>query len=214
MKLTTDKLEAGLNCGAINARQLAVLEMKWPPRRGWRRRLVGMEISEETYKTFLALKKQKRETPALKRLPVPSLDSSLTLCTIQFDGGTSNNIPSKGGYGIGYGSYQLNSGAVVRLSFGRAMSCNAAEVRTLTAAIEAATLIVDPAKTRLCVYGDSEIALKWARLAVQQALYQPKRGWSPGFTLAIAHLYLCLKPFAAVVTEWQPRERSVEIFGH
>jgi hypothetical protein len=69
MKLTIDKLIAGLNCGAINSRQLAVLGMEWPPRRGWMRRLAGMEISEETYKRFLALRKQKKETTALKLLP-------------------------------------------------------------------------------------------------------------------------------------------------
>jgi hypothetical protein len=46
--------------------------MKWPPRSGWRRRLAGMEISEETYKTFLALRKQKKEKTALKLPPIPS----------------------------------------------------------------------------------------------------------------------------------------------
>ena len=213
MKLTTDKIIAGLNYGAINAHQLAVLGMKWPPRHGWMRSLAGMEISEKTYERFLALRKQKRETMALKLLPTPSLDVSLTLCTIHFDGGTPNNIPSVGGFGIGYGSYRLN-GEIVRLDFAKPMSANEAEVRTLIAAAEAAKLISDPARTRLCVVGDSKIALKWARKAGQQVSYRPSMGWSPGFNAAVADLYLSLKPFAAVVTTWQPREISVQIFGH
>ena len=67
-----------------------------------------MEISDETYKTFLALREQKKEKTAPKLLPAPSFDVSLTVCTIHFDGGTGNNVPSMGGFGIGYGSYVLN----------------------------------------------------------------------------------------------------------
>jgi ribonuclease HI len=81
---------------------------------------------------------------------VPSVDVSIIPCVICFDGGTSNNIPSKGGYGLGYGSYRLN-GEVVRVDFARPMSANEAEMRTLIAAAEAAKLIRDPARTRLCV---------------------------------------------------------------
>jgi hypothetical protein len=94
MKLTHEKLMAGLNCGAINALQLAVLGMQWPPKSGWRRRLVGTEISEDTYQAFLALRKQKKETPVAKFLPT-SFDLSLTPYTIEFHGGTSNNVPSR-----------------------------------------------------------------------------------------------------------------------
>jgi hypothetical protein len=46
-----------------------------------------------------------------------------------------------------------------------------------------------------------------------KVFYRPKLGWSPGFNVAVADLYLSLRPFAEVVTEWQPRERSVQIFG-
>lgn len=106
------------------------------------------------------------------------------------------------------------NGELVRVNFAKAMSNNEAEVRTLIAAAEAVKLIRDPARTRLCLVGDSQIALKWARKAGQQAFYRPMLGWSPGFTLSLADLYASLKPFAAVVTEWQPRARSVEIFGH
>jgi ribonuclease HI len=213
MKLTQEKIMAALNCGAINSRQLAVVGMTWPPRSGWMRRLVGMEISEETYETFRALRKQKRETTAPELVPAPSLDVSLTGSPIHFDGGTTNNVPSRDGFGIGYGSFLLN-GEVVRLDFGRPMSANEAEIRTLIAAAEAVKLVSDPARTSLRVVGDSRIALEWARKAGQRASYRPKPGWSPGFTLAVADLYLSLKPFAEVETEWQPRARSVEIFGH
>jgi hypothetical protein len=39
-----------------------------------------------------------------KLLPA-SFDPSLTPYTIEFDGGTSNNVPSQGGFGNGYGSF-------------------------------------------------------------------------------------------------------------
>jgi ribonuclease HI len=122
-------------------------------------------------------------------------------------------VPSRGGYGIGYGSYLLN-GKVVRVNFARPMSNNEAEVRTLIAAVEAVKVISDPVRTRLCVYGDSQIALKWATKAGTKVFYRPNPSWSPGFTAALSDLYVSLRPFAVVMTEWQPRERSVEIFGH
>jgi hypothetical protein len=96
MKLTIDKLMAGLNSGAINARQLALLGETSPPIRGWRRRLAGKEISEERYMQFLALRKQKSRHPGQQPVPDPSLD----VCTIYFDGGTSNNVPSRGALGM------------------------------------------------------------------------------------------------------------------
>ena len=119
------------------------------------RTLIGKDISEERYKRFLVLRKHKRETMTQELLPAPSLDVSLTLCTIHFDGGTPNNIPSRGGFGIGYGSYLLN-GEVVRVNFAKPMSCNEAEIRTLIAAAEAVKLISDPARTSLRVVGDSK----------------------------------------------------------
>ena len=172
-----------------------------------------MEISEERYKRFLALRKQKREPMTLELVPARFLDGPTTLCVVHFDGGTSNNNPRKGGFGIGYGSYLLN-GEVVTVDFARPMSCNEAEIRTLIAAAEAAKLIIDPARTRLCAYGDSRIALRWADKAGKKVVYQAKLGWSPEFTAAVADLYLSLRPFAEVVTEWQPRGISVQIFGH
>jgi hypothetical protein len=146
---------AALNCGAPNRRQLELLGMAWPPTSGWRQRFIGRDIAEETYEEFVALRKQKKEAA-----PQPPPDPSLAVCTIFFDGGTSNNNPHIGGYGNGYGSYQVN-GEVVKLDFAKPMSANEAEIRTLIAAAEAAKLTCEPEKTRLCVYGDSQIALNW-----------------------------------------------------
>jgi ribonuclease HI len=161
------------------------------------------------YMEFVGLRKTKKVEPS-QRLP----DRSLAVCTIYFDGGTPNNVPKWGGFGNGYGSYQLTGGEAVKLNFGKPTSNNEAEVRTLIAAAEAAKEICDPARTRLRVVGDSQIALKWAEKAWENADYRPKHGWSPGFAAAVADLYVCLQPFAEVSIEWQPRERSVEMFGH
>jgi hypothetical protein len=128
VKLTRERLMTGLNCGAPNRRQLELLGMAWPPSSGWRHRLIGRDIAEETYREFVALRKQKkRATP-----PVPP-DPSLEECTIHFDGGTTCNIPSRG-YGNGYGSYLVNE-EIVKVDFGRPMSSNQAEIRTLIAAV-------------------------------------------------------------------------------
>ena len=103
---------------------------------------------------------------------------------------------------------------IVAFRPGRPMSANEAEIRTLIAAVEAVKLTIDPAKTRLCVYGDSQIALGWAEKAGQNARYKPPRNCWPGYISAVADLYACLRPFAQVATKWQPRERNVQIFGH
>jgi len=172
-----------------------------------------MEIPEETYKTFLALRKQKKETPVAKLLPA-SFDLSLTPCTIEFDGGTSNNVPSRNGYGNGYGSYRLNDCEVVRVNFARPMSCNVAEIRTLIVAVKAVQRISNPATTILRVVGDSQLALSHAQRAGGKGGYRLNPSWSPEFRAAVDDLHVALKPFAEVIAAWQPRERSVEIFGH
>ena len=86
-------------------------------------------------------KRRKRHDNATMAMNLfPSVERPVRQCAIHFDGGTSNNIPSRGGFGIGYGSFLLN-GEIVRVDFGRAMSNNEAEVRTLIAAAEAVKLI-------------------------------------------------------------------------
>jgi hypothetical protein len=47
--------------GAWSAKQLAAIGVSWPPKKGWKQRVEGMEISEEQRQTFEAgaIKKQK-----------------------------------------------------------------------------------------------------------------------------------------------------------
>lgn len=162
----------------------------------------------------MSRKQRKRNDTATMMMDLfPSVGVSVIPCVIHFDGGTSNNNPHRGSFGIGYGSYRLN-GEVVKLDFATPMSANEAEIRTVIAAAEAVKLFRDPAKTRLCVYGDSKVALGWANKAGQKVLYRPKLGWSPGFNAAVADLYVSFRPFAEVITEWQPRAKSVEMFAH
>lgn len=57
MRLSEEMIRAGsLTGGALKKAQLALLGVKWPPRKGWIQRLVGKEIDAETYRRFLALK--------------------------------------------------------------------------------------------------------------------------------------------------------------
>jgi hypothetical protein len=94
------------------------------------------------------------------------------------------------------------------------MSCNVAEIRTLIEAANAVKRISNPATTILRIVGDSQLALSHARKAGGKAGYRLNPSWSPEFRAAVDDLHVALKPFAAVVAEWQPRERSLEIFGH
>ena len=96
-------------------------------------------------------KRRKRHDNATMAMNLfPSVEGPVRECVIHFDGGTSNNLASRGGYGIGYGSYLLN-GEIVSVDFAKITSANKAEIRTLIAAAEAAKLIRDPARTRLCL---------------------------------------------------------------
>lgn len=53
LTLTREGIEA---LGAINARQLSLLGLKWPPQSGWRSRLLGREIKPALYAKLLASK--------------------------------------------------------------------------------------------------------------------------------------------------------------
>jgi hypothetical protein len=129
---------------------------------------------------------------------------------IEFDGGTTCNIPSRG-YGNGYGSYRINGGKIVKLSFNCPMSCNAGEVLTLFFAIRAAAL--SGAKT-LHVVGDSQIALKWARIAAGLRKRKGKEGkGTREFGLAI-DLLIRASEGLSITTEWIPRQKALAVFGH
>lgn len=126
---------------------------------------------------------------------------------IEFDGGTPCNIPRLG-YGIGYGSYRIDGGRVVRCNHDRPMSANAAEIFTLVCAVDTVTFMHPKRDVALLIVGDSRIALKWVYPRRKRA-----KG-SPEFLEAIEALRSSLSGFAVVNTQWQPREHSVLAFGH
>ncbi len=139
--------------------------------------------------------------------------------TITFDGGTPCNNPRLG-YGDGYGSYQLampdGRCTLQRVSFMRPMSANAAEIFTLIKAVqEVLSRGYRRELTTLRIVGDSQIALKWA--AGKNRFGRPAKiseNTSQEFRNAIQSLRDILAGFECVETTWQPRHKSVAIFGH
>jgi len=125
---------------------------------------------------------------------------------IVFDGGSLGN-PGKG-----YGSYRTRVpdgdwAPPVRLEFGKDMTNNEAEYRSLVAAL--ATLAAespDPAAIELEVLGDSQLVI-----------YQLKGDWKVR-AANLAPLYDAAREaaarFASVTYTWQPREQSVQLLGH
>jgi ribonuclease HI len=129
--------------------------------------------------------------------------------TVEFDGGTSCNIPSKG-FGKGYGSFQINGAEIHRVEFGIGHSCNSAEIRTLAAALEAIRLsCADTKKKSVLIRGDSKIALKWAK-----DKKQPSPSTTANFREAIELLRVQVAAFGCIRTEWRGRAHSVALFGH
>ena len=58
VRITESLLDAGRSDrGGLNKNQLAVLGIDWPPAKGWKRQLIGMEIPDEAADSFLALRK-------------------------------------------------------------------------------------------------------------------------------------------------------------
>jgi hypothetical protein len=55
--LTHELIESGQSrVGGWSAAQLLLLGIQWPPRQGWKRRLVGTQIKRSDFQKFLALK--------------------------------------------------------------------------------------------------------------------------------------------------------------
>jgi len=140
---------------------------------------------------------------------------------IEFDGGTPCNIPRLG-YGIGYGSYQIQNCAtgeiepVVRVDHKRPMSANAAEVLTLVRAIQEVVSRFGR-EVELDIHGDSQIALKWARGATESGRKiktLKQRAGSDEFLAAVLTLRDLVKGFPTIKATWRGRQRSVEVFGH
>lgn len=58
MQLTRKMIDDGKSDnGAWSAKQLALLGVSWPPKRGWPERIIGTEISDDIYSRFLAIRK-------------------------------------------------------------------------------------------------------------------------------------------------------------
>jgi len=55
LTLTSKMLHDASTCGyhGFNAAQLAVLGMKWPPKKGWLKRLIGSTITTSQYLKFV-----------------------------------------------------------------------------------------------------------------------------------------------------------------
>ncbi len=133
-----------------------------------------------------------------------------SVVTVHFDGGTPCNIPRLG-YGIGYGSFQINGGPVVRVDHKRPMSNNAAEIWTLCSALDSLIKSGAVDGIRLVVHGDSQIALKWARAS--RKMRSTKTG-SDEFKNSIVRLCELTPQFHSLLAEWKPRFHAVKAFGH
>jgi ribonuclease HI len=144
--------------------------------------------------------------------PTPNKEAQKkNVARIEFDGGTSSNIPSLG-YGDGYGSFRINNEPVRRLQFNRPMSANAAEIFTMAAAVKVA---VENGATALVLVGDSQVALCWAnRIAGNGKPRKHNGNMSCSMRDGIAELRRRMAGVMDVKTQWQPRERSFAAFGH
>lgn len=133
---------------------------------------------------------------------------------IEFDGGTPCNIPRLG-YGDGYGSYKIDSEPIYRLNFRIPMSANCAEIRTLARAVESVAQTHGKDGIALEIYGDSQIALKWARNKTENGKRaKMSKNASDDFAFAISTLHAALDGFAKVSATWRGRAVSVRLFGH
>lgn len=62
MKVTKELIQRGMSDrGGSNKAQLECLGILWPPMKGWRRKVVGTEISQSKADLFIALKGQTLE---------------------------------------------------------------------------------------------------------------------------------------------------------
>ncbi len=142
-------------------------------------------------------------TDTLTRCFPPKAQRAAT--TIWTDGGNRCNDPRN--YGIGYGSFRVGDSEIVRVEFGEPMSNNAAEIRTICAALESA-----PELSHLLIVSDSQIALKWAKDA-PRARILPSPKFSIGMLLAIERIRR-VAVGRTIKIKWAPRAEIFAIFGH
>jgi len=127
---------------------------------------------------------------------------------IHFDGGTPCNIP-RIGYGIGYGSFRLDDGEVIRVDHGIPCSNNAAETLTLCCALEVA---LAAGATGVIIEGDSQIVIR--RVNARNGKKKKKVSGSEAFRESLEKLSSLLSKFESVRAIWLPRRYAVAAFGH
>lgn len=150
--------------------------------------------------------------------PEPEIPNPLTV-RIEFDGG-ARHVPGIQGYGMGYGSFRYNGSRPVRLEFNRLMSANAAEIWTLSAAVNRICNEWSPEDIHLDVWGDSQIAIKWCLIMAKEKAKLPftgkstlSKGSSEEMKNSISSMEI-LSHYASVMARWHSRTNSLRVFGH
>ncbi len=133
------------------------------------------------------------------------------MITIEFDGGTSCNIPSRG-YGDGYGSFKIGDREVERIEHRRPMSCNVAEIMTAVVALDRCRHFFG--SSEILLRGDSKIALNWANIGNGRKPILPNKKKAESFRNAVSELIVAIRHHKNVKTEWRNRNHSVTLFGH
>lgn len=132
---------------------------------------------------------------------------------VEFDGGTPCNIPRLG-YGIGYGSYQINDSPIIRIDHKVPMSCNVAEIATLVCALEEVRAQYGTG-VGLTIHGDSQNALAWSKKELNKSrLKRMTTDKNPVFMAAVRRLRAAIEPFPFIETHWRGRAASVKLFVH
>lgn len=49
-----EKLQTGN--GGYDKKTLALFGIKWPPKKGWKKKVIGMEVDDDKYNQFLLIK--------------------------------------------------------------------------------------------------------------------------------------------------------------
>jgi hypothetical protein len=78
MRLTNDLIVAGFSDGeGVTRQQIELLGVEYPPKSGWKKRLIGTEISQEKYDFFIKLRnssKKRQKKSAEKQIKQQNLD--------------------------------------------------------------------------------------------------------------------------------------------
>lgn len=83
--ITRALLEEGMNGnGGWNRKQLDLIGVSWPPKKGWREWAIGKEISDRDAERFIALKgdagRARKRKIKLRRVESPSFADVMALC--------------------------------------------------------------------------------------------------------------------------------------